>query len=227
MKMCYEQLLDDLKAFAEEDFANFQERLIFTKSKILGVRTPTLRKLAKQYQKSVDELITFPNDYYEVVFIKLCVVSSLPYDKFLKYIDECAKIIDNWATCDSFKPTCLKQSKRNRDEFLPKLNELFTKGGEFYERLVLVLLLGYYLEEEYAPIIKQYIERANTENYYVHMAVAWLTAELLVKLPKLGEEILNSGRLPPKTHNKAIQKAIESFRITKQDKQRLLLLKIK
>ena len=227
MQMTYEQLLEELKNLSEEDFAKFQERLIFTKAKILGVRTPTLRKLAKKYVNSVDELMAFPDDYYEVVFIKLCAVSLLPYDVFLKYIDECAGVIDNWATCDSFKPICLKQSRRNRTEFLPKLEELFNHGGEFYERLALVLLLGYYLEEEYSPIIKRCIEKANLESYYVHMAVAWLTAELLVKLPKLGNEIINSGYLPPKTHNKAIQKAIESFRITKQEKQRLLSLKQK
>lgn len=222
--MTYEELLQELKAYKEEDFAAFQRRLIFTSVEILGVRTPILRRLAKKYVCEIDSLMKFPNEYYEVIFIKLCAVSLLPYEQFLGYIDQCPRLIDNWATCDSFKPNCIK---KNKEDFLPKIEEIFSHGGEFYERLALVLLLGYYVEEKYATVITEYIKRAELEKYYVHMAVAWLVAELLIKLPKVGNEIINGGYLPQRTHNKAIQKAVESFRITQEEKKRLKTLKIK
>ena len=222
--MTYAEFLEELQEHAEEDFATFQKRLIFTQAKILGVRTPTLRKLAKKYAKNVDELMNFPDEYYEVTFVKLCAVSLLKYEEFLLYIDRSVALIDNWATCDTFKPKCLIKRK---DEFLPYIEKFFSQGGEFYERYALVTLLFYYIEEKYLPMIADYISRADTGKYYVHMATAWLVAEILVKFPEKGKEILKSGVLPPKTHNKAIQKAKESFRVKEEEKEYLNSLKIK
>ena len=222
--MTYESFIEELKLYAEEEFKIFQERLIFTSFKILGVRTPVLRKLAKKYQLEIKSVIAFPNDYYEVVFIKLCMVSALPYKQFLGYLDECVGLMDNWALCDSFKPKCVRA---NRTEFLKELERIFHHGGEFYERFVFVMILNYYVEEEYYSLIKYYLKRADKQKYYVHMAVAWLVAEILIKLPALGEEILKDRLLDAKTHNKAIQKAKESFRVDKERKERLNELKIK
>lgn len=222
--MTYESFIEELKSYAEEGFKIFQERLIFTSFKILGVRTPTLRKLAKKYQSEVKSVIAFPNEYYEVVFIKLCMVSTLPYKQFLGYLDECVELMDNWALCDGFKPKCVRE---NRAEFLKELERIFLYGGEFYERFVLVMLLNYYVEEEYFSLIKSYLKRADKQKYYVHMAVAWLVAEILIKRPTLGEEILEDRLLDVKTHNKAIQKAKESFRVDEEKKERLNTLKIK
>lgn len=222
--MSYEELLQELNFYAEEPFANFQRRLIFTESKILGVRTPTLRKISKKYVKEIERLMTFPDEYYEVTFIKLCAVSLLKYEELLKYVGVCVPLIDNWATCDTFKPKCLSKRKK---EYLPYLQTFFDHGGEFFERYVLVTLLSFYMDQEYLPIIRSYIERSDTSKYYVHMAVAWLVAEILTKYENVGIEILNSGVLDTKTHNKAIQKARESFRINKENKERLNALKRK
>ena len=101
--MTYLNFLDILSSYAETDFAAFQKRLIFTKYKILGVRTPTLRKLAKEYAAHFEEIFDFPNEYYEVVFIKLTMVSVLDYEKFLEYLEPSIALMDNWALCDSFK----------------------------------------------------------------------------------------------------------------------------
>ena len=222
--MTYESFLKELESYAEEKFAQFQKRLIFSSYKILGVRTPILRKIAKKYLPQIQTLMTFPNEYYEVVFIKLCAVSLLPYENFLIFLDGCVGLIDNWALCDSFKPKYLTNNKKL---FLKELERIFLHGGEFYERFVLVMLLNYYVEEEYADIIKMYVQRADMQKYYVHMAVAWLVAEICVKLPNLGEEILKDKLLPTKTRNKAIQKARESFRVNKVYKERLNTLKMK
>lgn len=222
--MIYSELLDELSALAEPEFAAFQKKLIPTAQEILGVRTPDMRKLAKRFKGTEDELFAFPDTYYEVTFIKLSAVSLLSYDSFCRYVEKCVPLIDNWATCDCFKAACLK---KHRDEFLPLLEKLFANGGEFYQRYVLITLLGYYTEERYLPTIKEYLSRADTSMYYVHMAAAWLTAEVLVKYYDYGVAVLESGILEAKTHNKAIQKAKESYRLTNEQKGFLDSLKIK
>ena len=132
--------------------------------------------------------------------------------------------MDNWALSDCFKPKCLK---KYRDDFLPELEKLFSDGKEFYQRYVLVVLLSEYVEQKYLPLIENYLKRADTQPYYVHMAAAWLTAEVLIKEYNYGVEILKKGLLERKTHNKAIQKAIESYRLTQEQKEFLRSLKIK
>ena len=222
--MTYLEFLDILSSKAESAFAQFQKRLIFTKYKIMGVRTPTLRKLAKEYAADFEEIFAFPNEYYEVVFIKLTMVAALPYHRFLEKLEDCVALMDNWALCDSFKAKCLK---RHKEEFLPALDELFKKGGEYEQRYPLVVLLAEYVEQKYLPTIESFIRHANTAFYYVHMAVAWLLAEVLVKEYDQGIELLNKRIVDIKTHNKAIQKAIESYRLNQEQKEFLRSLKIK
>ena len=222
--MTYSEFIDILTASAEKNYAEFHSSLTPTKYKILGVRVPIMRKLAKQYQNHFEELIFFPNEYYEVVFIKLTLISQLPYERFIQYIEKAVDWIDNWALCDSFKAKCIRTHK---DEFLPVLEAIFQTGKEFYQRYVLVVLLSEYMDEKYLSLIKGYICRADTSPYYVYMGVAWLVAEILVQYYEYGVAILQESILQPKTHNKAIQKAIESYRLTENQKEYLRSLKIK
>ena len=222
--MTYTDFIDDLSLYAESDFADFQRRLIFTDRKIMGVRTPILRKLAKKYQPHLAELFDYPNEYYETVFIKLTIVSMLPYAEFVTYVDRCVELMDNWALCDSFKARCIQGNKAG---FLSVLQTLFEKGGEYYQRYTLVVLLAEYVEEKYLPTIERYLRLADDSVYYVHMGAAWLAAEVLVKHFDYGVQILKKGVLRAKTHNKAIQKATESHRLTNKQKDFLRSLKIK
>ncbi len=222
--MTYLQFLKILSSYAEEEFAAFQNRLICTKYRILGVRTPTLRKLAKQYAKNFDEILAFPDEYYEIVFIKLAMISALSYDDYLKYLDYGVSLMDNWALCDTFKAKCIACHK---EEFLPVLRQLFRRGGEYEQRYPLVVLLFAYVEEKYLSEIVEFIKQANTDYYYVHMAVAWLIAEVLIKQYSFGVILLQNSVVDSKTHNKAIQKGIESYRLTTAQKEFLRSLKIK
>ena len=222
--MTYSKLVDFLQEVAEESFANFQRKLIFTKYKILGVRTPMLRTIAKRYQSEWKDILTFPNEYYEVVFLKLTMISKLPFEQFAEYLPSCISLMDNWALCDQMKAPAIK---KNRESGLPILEEIFQMGGEYVERYVLVTLLSYYVEDNYLPILRTYMHRSNTNLYYIHMAVAWLLAEILIKKYDFGLQILQGKELDVKTHNKAIQKGIESYRITQLQKEQLRSLKIK
>ncbi len=222
--MTYSEFLHKISVHAEDDFAAFQRKLIFTRRKILGIRTPILRRLAKEFSADIFTLLSYPDEYYETVFIQLTAVSMLPYEEFVRRLPTCVEFMDNWALCDCFKARCIKNHK---EEFLSVLEKIFTSEKEYAVRYVLVVLLAEYVEEKYLPIIKGYIRRADTSPYYVHMAVAWLTAEILVKAYDEGVKLLREGILAPKTHNKAIQKARESYRLNREQKEYLNSLKIK
>lgn len=219
----YEELLAELKANAEPEYAAFHKRLLKNdKINVLGVRVPTLRKLAKRYKNAIDPILCCNDDYYEVTFIKLHAVALLPYEQFIKYVDKCVSLIDNWATCDCFAPKCIANHK---DEFLPYIFSYTDSDSEFTQRFALTTLLHFYVEEKYLQIIFDTAIKANRERYYMHMAAAWLIAEVLVKFYDDGVSFLKLNHLEIKTHNKAIQKACESYRLTKEQKDFLRGLK--
>ncbi len=218
----YEELLAELKSLAEPAYAAFHKRLLKNdKINVLGVRVPTLRKLAKRYKNAIDPLLCCSDEYYEVTFIKLQAVALLPYEQFIDYVDKCVSLIDNWATCDCFAPKCISGHK---EEFLTYIFK-YLNGGEFSQRFALTTLLHFYVEDNYLQIISDTVRKSNRNLYYVHMAAAWLIAEVLVKFYGQGVEFLKLNDLDIKTHNKAIQKACESYRLTKEQKDFLRGLK--
>lgn len=236
-KPLYEELLEELKANAEPEYAAFHKRLLKNDIiNVLGVRVPTLRKLAKRYKNAIDPLISLNDEYYEVTFIKLQAVALLPYEQFIKYVDKCVSLIDNWATCDCFAPKCISGHK---EEFLPYIREYMDSGKEFSQRFALTTLLHFYVEEKYLQNIFNVVtgDEIDCNLYYVHMAAAWLIAEVVVKFYDDGVAFLKAtaefydqkGKgyefLDIKTHNKAIQKACESYRLTKEQKDFLRGLK--
>ena len=219
----YEELLSKLKTLSDSDYAAFHSRLLNNpKINVIGVRTPLLRKLAKEYKDSFNELLTLPDEYDEVTFLKLIVASLLPFEEFIKVVDRCVELIDNWACCDCFKAVCIGKHKQ---EFLPFVKAYIGVNREFYQRYGLVTLLHFYVEEDYLDLIFESAEKADTRYYYVHMAVAWLVAEVLVKHYDKGREYLKLQRLDRATHNKTIAKACESYRLTKEQKTELKGLK--
>lgn len=220
----YEELSGELKANAESGYAAFHKRLLKNeKINVLGVRVPTLRKIAKKYAPRVEELFALPDDCYEITFVKLQAAAQFEWEQFLNYVDRCVSLIDNWATCDCFSAKCIA---KHREEFLPYI-ERYLQGGEFPQRYALTTLLSFYVGDEYLNLIFSSVKRADTSLYYVHMAAAWLIAEVLIKYYDRGVEFLKSGALDKVTHNKAIQKACESYRLTKEQKDFLRGLKLK
>ena len=223
----YEEFLAELKASQDLNYREFHRKLLKNDSiNVLGVRTPIMKSIAKKYKSSVDEIMSFPDEYYETTFIKLSAVALLPYEKFVGYIDKCVPLIDNWATCDCFTPKCIEKHK---DEFLPYIFNYLSEDKEFYQRFALTTLLHYYVEEKYLQTLLEAIKKADTKYYYVHMAAAWLIAEILVKHYDKAVKFLTAQTslefLDKKTHNKAIQKAVESYRLSQEQKTYLKGLK--
>ena len=221
--MQYRQLLAVLEEKADLKYRDFHKKLLKNeKINVLGVRVPDLRKIAKQFCGDIENLLTFPDEYYEVTFIKLTAVSNLKYEEFIKHVDLCVSLIDNWATCDCFTPKCIEKHKQ---DFLPYIEKYLKNDGEFYQRFALTTLLHFYVEDEFLDIIFDAVKRADTQKYYVHMAAAWLIAEVLVKNYENGVKFLQMETIDIKTHNKAIQKANESFRLSKEQKNFLKEIK--
>ena len=221
--MNYQVLLTELEENRDEKYRAFHSKLLKNDSiNVIGVRVPALRKTAKKFKGREEELLSFPDDYYEVTFIKLIAVSSLPYDMFVGYVEKCLSLINNWATCDCFKADCIG---RHRDDFLPYIYKFLNEDKEFYQRYAVTTLLNFYVDKSYLNTVWNCVNQANTEYYYTHMSVAWLVAEVLCKYFDEGVEFLKANSLDIKTHNKAILKARESFRISPENKKFLLTLK--
>lgn len=222
--MQYTRFLNELFLYADESYKKFHSKLLKDESiKLIGVRTPILRNVAKKYKRNVEQLLSFPDEYYEVTFIKLTAVSYLTWTDFIKYIDKCVSLINNWSTCDCFK---VKAIKTHRREFLPYVEKYLNSDKEFFQRYALVTLINYYISDEYLQFIKESFLKVDTSKYYVHMAVAWLVAEILVKNYDFGLEIIKSNLIDNKTKNKSIQKAVESFRLLPEQKTYLKTLKV-
>ena len=219
----YERLLEQLKGCAEEEYAKFHSRLLKDdKLHVLGVRVPAMRKIAREYVADIDELLALPDDYYEVTFVKLQAAAYLPYPQFKERVDVLVSLIDNWAACDCFVPKCVKD---NREDFYKYICAYLSRKEEFSQRFALTSLLHFYVCDDYMDDIYGCILRASTEMYYVHMAAAWLMAEIIIKDYARGVEYLSRGELDIKTHNKSIAKACESYRLTQEQKQYLKTLK--
>ena len=221
--MLYRQLLTELERNIDFKYRAFHKKLLKNERiNVLGVRVPVLRRLAKNFNEDIKNLLSFPDEYYEVTFIKLIAVSDLEYERFIEHIDLCVSLIDNWAVCDCFKAKCIRS---RRKQFLPFIEKYISTDEEFYQRFALVTLLYFYADDEYLEYLTAAINKANKSYYYVHTAVAWLVAEIVIKYFDIGVKLLQSGVLDTKTHNKAIQKANESFRLS--DEQKKFLKEIK
>ena len=225
----YNELLEELENISEVDFADFQRRIIRDgELKILGVRTPQLRKLAKKYSGKYELFTQFPNEYYEVVFLKLTLAAQLPYDDFVAVLDDCVRLITDWALCDLFTPQCIK---KRRDDFILYIKKYlaagdgYYNGGEYARRFSLRILLSFYVEEKYLPLIFDSISCCNPDKYYVVMGAAWLLAEVLIKHYEAGFKYLHSTTCDINVKNKAISKACDSFRVSAERKAELKALR--
>ncbi len=219
----YEKALAKLQEKRDEQYAAFHSRLLKNeKIKLIGVRTPCLRAFAKEWKGETDAFLAFPDEYYEITFLKCALVGALKYEEFIGRVDKVVPLLDNWATCDTFTAPCVRN---RREEFLPFIQKYLQSDREFTVRYGLVMLLHYYVDEQYLPVIFKSVEELEKIDYYVMMGAAWLIAEVIVKYYEEGVRFLKEGSLPTITHNKAIQKACESFRVKGEEKAYLKSLR--
>ncbi len=220
-------ILDRLFSMQDLEYQKFHSGLCPKKKNIIGVRTPDLKKLAKELYKEDSNVLTKIGDkYYEELMLQGLVIalSTDPVDKKIKTIQKFVPKIDNWAVCDIFCAS-LKIKKNEKDKYFEFLKRYYDSKKEFELRFLIVMLLDHYLEEEYLDKIFDIISNIESNKYYVNMAIAWLLSICYIKYPKITLNNLSNLNLDDWTYNKAIQKVIESRRVSDKDKDNLRKLK--
>lgn len=220
------------KLFALQDlkYREFNSKLMPTvdPETVIGVRTPDLRKLAKEFAKTpqaVEFMKCLPHEYYEENNVHGFIIETIKdYDEAIAQIEIFLPYIDNWATCDLISP---KVFKKHLPELLEKIKE-WTKSGETYTvRFGIEMLMSHYLDAEFKAEYLEIPASVKSDEYYVNMMIAWYFATALAKQYDAALPYIENARLDKWTHNKAIQKAVESYRITAEQKAYLKTLKIK
>lgn len=226
MKTIREQLFD----LADEKYRQFQSGLCPNTDNIIGVRLPFLRKLAKEIAKRdwKDYLKNSNDQYFEEVMLMGMVIGYVKTDteELLKYVEEFVPQIDNWAVCDSFC-TGLKFTKTNKSRVWFFLQPYLFSKEEFKIRFGVVMLLNYFIEDEYIDSVLEILNRIKHEGYYVKMAVAWAISACYVKYEIKTMCFLKNNELDDFTYNKAIQKIIESLKVDQETKAILKRMKRK
>lgn len=219
-----------LQSQTDEKFREFTSSLIPGSRPILGVRVPMLRQIAKQIAKG--DWQTFlqeaAEDTYEEVSIKGFVIGYAKADlqTLYPYIREHINKINDWSLCDGFCSN-LKIVAKHREEFLAFLLPYAKEDDEFKQRIVAVLLMDYYLTDEYIDQTLAVLDSLKNEKYYCKMAVAWAVATAWAKQRDKTCAYMQKGNntLDDWTYNKAIQKMLESYRVSAEDKEMLRKMK--
>lgn len=228
--MQVQNITEQLLALRDLEYKQFHSKLMPTINPdvIIGVRTPELRKFAKQLRESTEvELFInqLPHHYYEENNLHGFLIENIKdFDACIAALNIFLPYVDNWATCDMMSPKALKND-------LPKLYEqikTWIASGETYTiRFGVNMLMKYFLEEAFLPEYPELVASIDSEEYYVKMVVAWYFATALSKQYDAVLPYLTEHRLDAWTHNKTIQKAVESYRITAEQKTYLKTLKMK
>lgn len=225
-------ITDGLFALKDENYRRFHAKLIpdIPIDNIIGVRTPVLRKYAKEVAKLPETNIfleSLPHIYYEENNLHGALLSLLyPKDiiAFMEQLERFLPYVDNWATCDMLSP---KIFKKHLSYVYERVQKWLQSDAVYTIRFGIVTLLGFYLDDAFEPEMLQLVANVRSEKYYVNMAVAWYFSMALVKQYDATLPYIQNRVLEPWTHNKSIQKAIESRRIPQETKAYLRGLKIR
>ena len=230
--MSEKTITDGLFALKDENYRRFHAKLIpdIPIDNIIGVRTPVLRKYAKEVAKLPETNIfleSLPHIYYEENNLHGALLSLLyPKDiiAFMEQLERFLPYVDNWATCDMLSP---KIFKKHLSYVYERVQKWLQSDAVYTIRFGIVTLLGFYLHDAFEPEMLQLVANVRSEEYYVNMAVAWYFSMALVKQYDATLPYIQNRVLEPWTHNKSIQKAIESRRIPQETKAYLRGLKIR
>lgn len=230
--MSEKTITDGLFALKDENYRRFHAKLIpdIPIDNIIGVRTPVLRKYAKEVAKLPETNIfleSLPHIYYEENNLHGALLSLLyPKDiiAFMEQLERFLPYVDNWATCDMLSP---KIFKKHLSYVYERVQKWLQSDAVYTIRFGIVTLLGFYLDDAFEPEMLQLVANVRSEEYYVNMAVAWYFRMALVKQYDATLPYIQNRVLEPWTHNKSIQKAIESRRIPQETKAYLRGLKIR
>ncbi len=220
-------ITDRLFELQDTGYRDFQSRLMpdVPKEKVIGVRTPALRKLAKEFagtEEAAAFILQLPHKYYEEDNLHTFLICEMKdYDDCMAEVEQFLPYIDNWATCDCFTP---KVFKKHRAEVYEKIKQWLGSAETYTVRFGIVTLMDY-LKTDFEKQMLSLVADIRSEEYYINMATAWYFSMALVWQYNAALPYLTEERLDKWTHNKSIQKATESRQIDDKTKEYLRTLK--
>ncbi|MEE0879549.1 MAG: DNA alkylation repair protein [Treponemataceae bacterium] len=221
------KIKNELLSMQDKTYKDFHSKLMPTinSNSIIGVRVPVLRDYAKKLFKenSIESLNSFlknlPHEFYEENNIHAFLIEKINnFDECIFYLENFLPYIDNWATCDMLNP---KIFKTNYEKLLEKIYQWINSDTVYTVRFAIGMLMRYFLDEKFETKYLDLVVSINSEEYYINMMRAWFFATALAKQYEQTFPYIKNYSLDEWTHNKTIQKAKESFRITKDQKEEL------
>ena len=218
--------------FRQQDtkYRDFQSKLMPTVAPetAIGVRTPALRKYAKALAKraEISEFLNeLPHQYFDENQLHAFIISEIKdYDKCMEEVKKFLPYVDNWATCDQLSP---KTFKKHKAELLEEIKIWIDSDHTYTIRFGIGMLMQHFLDEDFDPVYPEMVSKLRSDEYYVNMMIAWYFATALAKQYETVLPYIEKQRLDSWAHNKTIQKSVESYRITPEQKEYLKSLKVR
>jgi len=225
------QIQQILFKYQDSQYADFSAKLVPTlpRESFIGIRSPNYKLVLKELKTlppavTKDFLSDLPHQYHEENCLHIALINKTKnYDECLAALENFLPYINSWAVSDGLNPPALK---KNKQLLLPKLEQWIRAEAPFTKRVGMLLLMKYFLDDDYKPEYLELPASIRSDEYYVNMMTAWLFAEALVKQWETALPFIQNKKLAPWTHNKAIQKACESFRVSYEHKEYLKTLRI-
>lgn len=220
---------DELFKLKDEKYANFQRKLIpgLKLDRLIGVRIPKMRKLAKKLEKNENFQPFFeelPHKYYDEDILHAVLISNVnAYEKCLELLNLFLPYVNNWAVCDCIRPKIFKNYK---SQLIFEVEKWINSKRPYICRFGIEMLMIHYLGENFKSMYLELPLKIKTNEYYTNMGIAWLYASALAEHWTEAITYIENKKLPIFVHNKTISKAIDSFKITNKQKEYLKTLKI-
>lgn len=216
------RLQEELFKLQDTAYRDFQSSLMpgIDKESVIGIRTPVLRTFAKGFSKTEEAahfIKELPHKYYEENNLHMLLITQIKdYDKCISEIERFLPYVDNWATCDFPLPKCFS---RNKEDVLVRAKEWIAADGTYIKRYGIGVMLRLFLDDDFKEEYIQLVASVKSEEYYVNMMIAWYMATALARQWNAAVPYLQEHRLSGWVHRKSIQKAVESYRITPEQKE--------
>lgn len=226
------QIQKMLFEYKDEKYGDFSAKLVpaLPREAFIGVRSPCYKKIIRQINESCPAevqpfLKNLPHQYHEENCLHIALINRIKnYDECLAELENFLPYINNWAVSDGLNPLVFK---KNKDIIIIKIKQWICDDAPFTKRVGMLLLMKYFLDGDFKTEYLELVAQIRSDEYYVNMMTAWLFAEALVKQWEATVPFIQNKKLAAWTHNKTIQKACESFRISSEQKEYLKTFKIK
>lgn len=226
------EILEIIYQHQDEKYGDFLAKLVPTlpREKFIGVRSPEYKRILKEINEQCPEKIgsfmdQLPHKFHEENILQVCIINQIKdFDTAREKLENFLPYVDNWAVSDGVGS---KVFDKNKNLLIPYIEKWINDEKPYTKRVAMLLIKKYFLQDSFKPEYLEWAASIRSEEYYVNMMIAWLFADALIYQWDYAISFLTDHKMDVWTHNKAIQKAIESFRITDEQKQYLRSLKVK